>query len=153
MFVLRSPETPVTTGRPSNLVELNFRLNKFMLFYKVRALLEHMPRTYLVLVYGSNLYTYECIAFLIGHGVDCSRMVFVQPHRYTGKESDAKEKNPYWDKNLQLILDEILEDKGVSIFIDYDFHHYNLHKSSDFIMEVIFQHFPSRKVILQYFIN
>ncbi|XP_050743585.1 cilia- and flagella-associated protein 61 isoform X2 [Drosophila biarmipes] len=145
MFVLRSPETPMGTGRPSNLVELNFRLNKFMLFYKVRALLEHMPRTYLVVVYGSNLYTYECIAFLIGHGVDCSRMIFVQPHRYTGREADMKEKNPYWDKNLQLVLDEILEDKGVSIFLDYDFHHYNLHKSSDFIMEVIFQHFPSRK--------
>nr|XP_044251728.1 cilia- and flagella-associated protein 61 isoform X1 [Drosophila takahashii] len=145
MFELRSPEMPMNAHLPSNLVEINYRLNKFLLFYKVRALLEEMPRTYLVLVYGANLYTYECIAFLIGHGVDCSRMIFVQPHRFTGKAADEKEKNPYWDKNLQLILDDILADKGVSIFMDYDFHHYNLHKSSDFIMEVIFQHFPSRR--------
>ncbi|XP_052841054.1 cilia- and flagella-associated protein 61 isoform X2 [Drosophila gunungcola] len=144
-FVLRSPESPVGTGSPCNLVEVNCRLNKLLLFYKVRTLLENMPRTYLVLVYGSNLSTYECIAFLIGHGVDCSRMVFVQPHRFIGKDADMKEKNPFWDQNLQLILDDILVDKGVAIFIDYDFHHYNLHKSSDFIMEVVFQHFPSRK--------
>ncbi|XP_032572075.1 cilia- and flagella-associated protein 61 [Drosophila sechellia] len=145
LFVLRCIDVPVYSRRPCNLVEINFRLNKFLLFYKVRALLEDMPRTYLVLVYGNNLHTYECIAFLIGHGVDCSRMVFVQPHRITGRDADMKEKCPYWDKNLQMIMDDILVEKGVNIFTDYDFHHYNLHKSTDFIMEVIFQHFPTQK--------
>ncbi|KMY95857.1 cilia- and flagella-associated protein 61 isoform X2 [Drosophila simulans] len=135
LFVLRCIDVPVYSRRPCNLVEINFRLNKFLLFYKVRALLEDMPRTYLVLVYGNNLHTYECIAFLIGHGVDCSRMVFVQPHRITGRDADMKEKCPYWDKNLQMIMDDILVEKGVNIFTDYDFHHYNLHKSTDFIME------------------
>ncbi|XP_017054423.1 cilia- and flagella-associated protein 61 isoform X2 [Drosophila ficusphila] len=132
-------------ARPCNFVEINFRLNKFLLFYKVRALLEDVPRTYLILVYGNNLSTYECIAFLITHGVDCSRIVFVQPHRFTGKDADAKEKNPYWDKNLQLILDDILTDKGITMITDYNFHHYNLHQTTDFIMDVVFQHFPSRK--------
>jgi len=42
-------------------------------------------------------------------------------------------------------MDDILVEKGVNIFTDYDFHHYNLHKSTDFIMEVIFQHFPTQK--------
>ncbi|XP_017077747.1 cilia- and flagella-associated protein 61 isoform X2 [Drosophila eugracilis] len=147
LFALQSQNMPAYTTRPSNLVEINYRLNRLLLFYKVRTLLEDVPRSYLILVYGSNLSTYECIAFLISHGVDCSRLVFVQPHRYTGKDQDTKEKNPYWDKNLQLILDDILTDQGVTIYTDYDFHHYNVHQSTNFIMEAIFQHFPSRKQI------
>ncbi|KAH8402349.1 hypothetical protein KR009_011514 [Drosophila setifemur] len=142
-FVLRQPEN-CEQREPVNFLEINSRLSKILLYYKVRALLEDMPRTYSILIYGGNLFTYECIAFLINHGVDCSRMVLVLPHRFTGHEAVDKQKNPFWDKNIQLILDQILADSGLTIFEDYNFQHWVVHESSDFIMGVVFQHFPSR---------
>ncbi|XP_001360498.2 cilia- and flagella-associated protein 61 isoform X1 [Drosophila pseudoobscura] len=130
---------------PCNFVEINSRLKKLLLFYKVRAVLEEMPRTYKILVYGSNLQTYECIAFLTSHGVEPSRIVLVQPRRITGITAEEKLKNPYWDKNLQYILDDILIDSGIELVEDHDFVRWVEDDSFHFIMEVVFEHFPSKK--------
>ncbi|XP_017024545.1 cilia- and flagella-associated protein 61 isoform X1 [Drosophila kikkawai] len=144
MFVLRVPSSEVAIARPCNFVEVNCQLNKLMLFHKLRALLEDMPNTYHIVVYGNNLSTYECVTFLISHGVESSRIVCLQPHRSTGNEMEAKLKSPYWDTNLQYILNDILADSGVKVLEDYKFHHWVLHESGDFIRQVVFQHFPRR---------
>ncbi|KAH8327104.1 hypothetical protein KR074_002746, partial [Drosophila pseudoananassae] len=146
-YVIRSSNEDVIKKIPCNFVELNCRLNKFMLYYKVRALLEEVPRTYLIVIYGNNLCTYECISFLIEHGVDHSRLVLVQPHRYTGFGEEDRLKNPYWDSNIQQILDDILSDNGMNIYDDFNFHHWVVHETTDFIMDVVFQHFPSRRMM------
>ncbi|KAH8305921.1 hypothetical protein KR018_004134 [Drosophila ironensis] len=143
-FVLQSPNESIE-NTPCNFVEINSRLAKFMLFYKVRALLEEMPRSYMILIYGDNLSVYECIGFLMNHGVDCSRIVFVKPHRFIGFSEEDKMKNPFWDKNIQLILDDMLGNNGLEIIEDHAFKHWVLRESTDFIMQVVFQHFPSRK--------
>ncbi|EDV37603.1 uncharacterized protein Dana_GF13533 [Drosophila ananassae] len=146
-FTIRAPDESSLKKLPCNFVEVNFRLNKFMLYYKVRALLEEVPRTYLIVIYGNDLCTYECISFLIDHGVDHSRLVLVQPHRYTGYGEEDRLKNPFWDSNIQVILDDLLSDNGMNIYNDFNFHHWVVHESSDFIMDVVFQHFPSRRMM------
>ncbi|SPP72843.1 cilia- and flagella-associated protein 61 [Drosophila guanche] len=146
-FALRNPNpSPATPQkRPCNFVEINSRLKKFSLFYKLRAMLEEIPRTYLILIYGANLQTYECIAFLIGHGADPSRIVLVQPRRISGIGAEEKLKNPYWDQNLQYILDDIIADAGIKIVENHDFVEWVEAESTPFIMEVLFEHFPSRR--------
>ncbi|KAH8284805.1 hypothetical protein KR054_001226, partial [Drosophila jambulina] len=146
-FVLKVPKSEEAVSCPCNFVEVNNRVNKLMLFYKLRALLEDMPNSYRIVVYGNNLSTYECVSFLISHGADASRVVFVQPFRPIGNEREAKIKNPYYDTNLQVILNDILEDSGVKILEDYKFHHWVLHETRDFIMQVVFQHFPHRNLV------
>ncbi|KAH8389744.1 hypothetical protein KR200_000871 [Drosophila serrata] len=146
-FVLKVPSTEQAISCPCNFVEVNSRINKLLLFYKIRTLLKEMPHTYRIVVYGNNLSTFECVAFLISHGVDNSRIIFVQPTRTIGTDEEVKQKNPYWDNNLQVILSEILTDSGVMSMEDYKFHHWVLHESGDFIMQVVFQHFPRRHLV------
>ncbi|KAH8253481.1 hypothetical protein KR032_005678, partial [Drosophila birchii] len=144
MFVLKVPSNVDTVNSPCNFVEVNNRLHKLLLFYKIRTLLKDNANAYCIVVYGNNLSTFECVSFLMKHGVDCSRIVFIQPHRFTGNEQEAKLKNPYWDMNLQFILNDMLTDSGVVILEDYNFDHWVLNETGDFIMQVVFQHFPRR---------
>lgn len=143
-FVLKAISSAGTTSKPCNFVEPNFRMNKLLLFYKLQALLEDMSSTYLVVVYGSNLSTYACISFLISHGINCSQLVLVLPHRYAGKDAESKLKNPYFDTKLQLILNDILVDSGVTVLEEYNFHHWVLNESSNSVTQVVFEHFPRR---------
>ncbi|KAH8234415.1 hypothetical protein KR038_009519, partial [Drosophila bunnanda] len=146
-FVLKVPSWEKAVPCPCNFVEVNFRLNKLLLFHKLRTLLRDMPNTYRIVVYGNNLSAFECVSFLTSHGVESSRIVFLQPHRSTGSEQETKQKIPYFDNNLQFLLTDILADSGVVILEDYSFHHWVLHESGDFIMQVVFQHFPRRHLV------
>ncbi|ALC42280.1 CG30275, partial [Drosophila busckii] len=129
---------------PSNFVVINDRIDKIMLFYKIRVLLEEIKRSYLLLIYGANLQTFECIAFLLSHGIDPTRLVLVLPHITTGIEAEEKLSNPYIDKNLQMIIEDMLIDSGVKIHRDMNFSHWIQGGMVNFIMEVVFHSFPQK---------
>ncbi|XP_030555401.1 cilia- and flagella-associated protein 61 isoform X1 [Drosophila novamexicana] len=130
---------------PSNFIELNNRLDKFLLFYKLRVLIEEHKRDYLILMYGCNLHTYECIAFLISHGVAPERIILVLPHKKIGTEKEQKLTSPFVDENLQYILDDILEDLEVQIHRDLTFAHWVQHGTANFILEVVFKPWKGKK--------
>ncbi|KAH8307392.1 hypothetical protein KR044_011244 [Drosophila immigrans] len=123
---------------PYNFIQLNHRLDRFILFYKVRVLLEDLRRSYRILIYGNNLSTYECIDFLLKHGVDPMHVVLVQPREVIPSEQEQKFKNPRDDPNICFILDDMMSDLECTIYRDMTFSHWVQHASSNFILEVVF---------------
>ncbi|XP_023037946.1 cilia- and flagella-associated protein 61 [Drosophila willistoni] len=142
------PNPDPYTLNPCNFIQINCRLDKFMLFYKVCVLLEEMPRQHMILVYGSNIETYECISFLLDHGVSPSRLILVRPHIPVLSAEDDKLKNPYRDRNVQFVLDEILDDSGINVYENLQFVQWVEYTDTNFIMEVIFEEYASRKRVL-----
>ncbi|EDW02631.1 cilia- and flagella-associated protein 61 [Drosophila grimshawi] len=135
------------SGRlPSNFVEINNRLDKFILFYKLRVLLEKHARNHHILIYGGNLQTYECISFLMSHGVAPERVILVIPYRKVGTQEQQKLKNPYYDRNIQHVLDDMLNDCKIQTHSDLIFSHWMQHGTANFILEVVFTKFSSKKV-------
>ncbi|XP_017959932.1 cilia- and flagella-associated protein 61 [Drosophila navojoa] len=132
---------------PCNFIEINSRLDKFMLFYKLRVLNEDRKRQYTVLVYGSNLSTYEGIEFLMSHGVAPKRIVLVQPKVNTGTEEEQKLNCPYVDQKLQYILDEMLDDLGIVIHRDLTLTHWETNDMKDYIIQAIFTSFKFNKTV------
>lgn len=126
---------------PCNFIEINSRLDKFLLFYKLRVMNEDRKRRYTIIVYGTNLCTYECIEFLMSHGVDTERIVFVQPKVKVGTEEEQKLNCPYVDWNLQCILDEMLEDLGIVIHKDLTLTHWETNDMKNYIIEAVFTRF------------
>ncbi|KAM8711239.1 hypothetical protein ACLKA7_000387 [Drosophila subpalustris] len=124
--------------RPYNFIQLNHRIDRFILFYKVRVLLEDLRRNYRILIYGSCLSTYECISFLINHGVSPSQVVLVQPHKHCGTEEEQKYKMPSDDTNIEYILDDMMEDLDIKVHRELTFSHWIQHGSFNFIIEVVF---------------
>ncbi|XP_034480066.1 cilia- and flagella-associated protein 61 [Drosophila innubila] len=132
--------------RPYNFIQLNHRIDRFILFYKVRVLLEDMKRSYRILIYGDDLSTYECIAFLISHGVSPSRVILVIPHVKLGTEEEQKFKTPTDDENIQFILDDMMEDLDITIYREFTFSHWIQHGAYNFIIEVVFTDFNKKEV-------
>ncbi|KAH8370674.1 hypothetical protein KR093_004626 [Drosophila rubida] len=129
---LRGPQ------RPYNFIELNHRLDRFIMFYKVRVLLEELKRSYRILIFGGNLSTYECIDFLLTHGVDPVHVILVQPREPIPSENEQKFKNPLDDTNIDFVLDDMMSDLNLTIHRDFTFSHWVQHASSNFILEVVF---------------
>ncbi|XP_030387028.1 cilia- and flagella-associated protein 61 [Scaptodrosophila lebanonensis] len=128
---------------PSNYVEVNFRIDKFLLFYKCRVLLEDMQNSFIILIYGNDLQTYECIQFLTTHGISSKRIILAMPHEVTGVDAEDKLRSPYKDKNIQYILEDMVRDSGVTVYNNLNFVEWTHHISGHFIMEVVFESFPS----------
>lgn len=123
---------------PCNFIEINNRIDKFLLFYKFRVLIDHEDQQYRIVVHGFNLDTYECISFLLSHGIAASQLVLVIPRCPVGTEVEQKMTNSDFDRNLQYVLDDMLTDLGVEIHRDLDFQHYIQHGTTQFIIEVVF---------------
>ncbi|XP_034109209.1 cilia- and flagella-associated protein 61 isoform X1 [Drosophila albomicans] len=124
--------------RPYNFIQLNHRLDRFIMFYKVRVLLEELKRSYRIVIFGSNLSTYEFIDFLLTHGVDPTHVILVQPREVTPSEEEQKYKNPMDDTNIGYVLDDMLSDIDLTIYRDFTFSHWVQHAASNFILEVVF---------------
>ncbi|KAH8407517.1 hypothetical protein KR222_004808, partial [Zaprionus bogoriensis] len=127
-----------TLRRPYNLIEVNHRIDKFMLFYKFRVLTEEHKDNYRILIHGCNLDTYQCLAFLLSHGVSPRQIVLVMPICPLGSDEEQKQTNPYYDRNIQYILEDMLEDLDVEIHRDLNFSRWIQHGATNFIIEVMF---------------
>lgn len=125
-------------GVPCNFIEINNRLDKFKLYYKMRLLLDEYQSNYNIVVHGFNLETYECMSFLLSHGVSAKQVVLVIPRCPIGTEVEQKVTSPWVDKNVQYIVNDMLTDLGVKIHHDLVFKNWTRHGQSQFIIEVVF---------------
>lgn len=123
---------------PCNFIEINNRIDKFLLFYKFRVLIAEQKHNYRIIVHGFNLDTYECISFLLSHGVAAAHLVLVIPRCPVGTLLEQKMTKSDVDKNLQYVLDDMLTDLGVEIHRDLDFQYWIQHGATQFIIEVVF---------------
>lgn len=123
---------------PCNFIEINNRIDKFLLFYKMRVLNEEQKHNYRIIMHGFNLDTYECISFLLSHGVAASHLVLVIPRCPVGTSLEQKMTKSDFDRNLQYVIDDMLTDLGVAIHRDLDFQHWIQHGTTQFIIEVVF---------------
>lgn len=119
---------------PYNYVEINSRLDKVLLYFKLFELVHSNLVDKHIVIYGCNLAVYECIHFLLNHECKPSDIVFVQPHKSVQLEY---ENNPTEDTNIQYILLQMVCDLGIKVYkssqldgfevFDEDFHIQTVH--------------------------
>lgn len=104
----------------------------------MRLLLHEQQSNFNIVLHGFNLETYECMSFLLSHGVSAKKVVLVIPRCPIRTELEQKYTSPWVDKNVQYIVIDMLKDLGVAIHHDLDFKNWKQHDELEFIMEVVF---------------
>lgn len=119
---------------PYNYVEINSRLDKVLLYFKLYELVNSNLVDRNIVIYGCNLTVYECINFILNHDCKPSDIIFVQPLKICLLEY---ENNPTEDDNIQYILLQMVCDLGIKVYeslqlegfevFDEDFHIQTVH--------------------------
>lgn len=138
---------------PYNYAQINGRLDKIELYHKLTEFNKADLPNNVIIVYGSNLATYEGINFLLTHGCPASKIVSVQPHRIVHSQF---ENNPTSDNNLEIILLNMITDLGITVYESFRLETFCYYPSSNFIEKVHFKRFPSNQDVYLYcnlFIN
>lgn len=125
-------------GQPCNFIEINNRHDKFKLYYKLRLLLHENQSNYNIILHGFNLETYECMSYLLSHGVSAKKVVLIIPSSPIRSELEQKYTSPWVDTNVQYIVNDMLKDLGVTIHHDLNFKRWVQHGEWGFITEVFF---------------
>ncbi|XP_017837079.1 cilia- and flagella-associated protein 61 isoform X2 [Drosophila busckii] len=134
---------PARFKLPYNYVELNNRLDRTMLYQKLHKLNQSDLSEKRVLIYGDKLAVYECIDFLLKHGLQGSQIIYIQPHRVAKPETLN---NPTEDSNLDRILLNMLKDLGISTHVSMNFVDFTVHQTANFIDLVHFKKFNSAQL-------
>ncbi|XP_016977075.1 cilia- and flagella-associated protein 61 [Drosophila rhopaloa] len=128
---------------PLNYVTNNHRLDRIIFYHKLREMVE-TGETYNIIIYGYGLVVYECIQFLVTHGCKNQNITYVQPHVPAVMEDLG---NPEVDSRLDPIILEMVADLGITIYLSTNYNKFILSKDNQFIEQVHFLSFPSKKLI------
>lgn len=127
---------------PYNYVEINSRLDKVLLYFKLCELVNSNLVDKNIVIYGCNLTVYECIHFILNHDCKPSDIIFVQPHKICQPEY---ENNPTEDENIQYILLQMVCDLGIKIYESSQLEGFEVFDEDFHIQTVQFVHVSTRK--------
>lgn len=98
---------------PNNYLNINSRLEKVLLYFKVHELTNSKLVKMNIIVYGCTLTVYECINFLLKHNCKPANIAYVQPHKIRNMEFES---NPTEDTNVESIMLQMVSDLGIRVY-------------------------------------
>lgn len=123
---------------PPNYQHINNRYHKIIMYHKLQTLLDDLPDIETkIIVYGCRIRAFEFINFLLTHGVKGESITLLMP-LVSVKEYELYLNNPFIDRNIEIILQEMVEDLNVHVYEDIKFSHWHHYHDNPNIESVSF---------------
>ncbi|XP_062128764.1 cilia- and flagella-associated protein 61 [Drosophila sulfurigaster albostrigata] len=129
---------------PYNYAHINGRLDKIVLYYKILELNECKLPSKTIIIYGYTMAIYECIDFLLKHGVQPENIIYVQPLKVQAPEYLNI---PVKDNNLDDILIDMITDLGITVYESTNFEDFTVYQTVYFIKTVNFRKCPQNELL------